>query len=690
MTSASGVAQARSDVAGVGYRAHLDGLRAVAVYLVVVFHAGSGRLTGGFIGVDVFFVLSGYLVTQLLVRDLEGSGAIGYRRFYSRRLRRLLPAAAVVIVVTAVVYQVIASPVDLLAARDAVRSASLYYSNWFFIGQSTDYFGADVRSSPVLHFWSLSVEEQYYLAWPLLLGGLHLLTRRAGDRQRAVMGALVAAALLVLLLRTLRMSPADLNHAYYGTDTRAYQLLAGSLLALLPGSITRLARSSRGGVRRATSLTSWGALGVLCLSATSLLQVGAITRGVVAATTTVVLLIRLEAATGGAKRLLSLRPIVYLGRISYGTYLWHWIVILVMAAKVDVSAQATAIFAALVATGLASLSYQLLEMPVREARWLDRRWSGVIAVGLVGSALIGVVVGPAVLESASPKSSQQADRRAVTGLAPVPAALDWEAALEDKGRYPVCRASNTAGCTLVAGGELRVMLIGDSNAKMYTSLLEGLARSRSFTLDVVARPGCYWMRGIVRSDPAYFNSCLERQQEWYDTIVPELDPDIVFLVNRAIDDPVSPIRVSDMDAGELEVGSLPFRDAIERRIAATVAMLRSQGRKVVIIEPTPVTTPKTDPLKCLSLAEFLDACRFVATQSPTQMERMTRAVAESDPGVWSLDFDGLVCPYLPICDPVVDGLIARWDHAHITQTFGRSLVPDVERLLDANDILQER
>ena len=165
---------------GRGYRPHLDGLRAVAVYLVVIFHAGAYRFLGGFIGVDVFFVLSGYLVTQLLMRDLVGGGSIRFVRFYARRMRRLLPASAVLLLVTAVVYSAIASPADVVNAVGSFKAAFLYVANWYFIHQSSDYFATNVSTSPVVHFWSLAIEEQFYLVWPVLLGGLFVATRSAG------------------------------------------------------------------------------------------------------------------------------------------------------------------------------------------------------------------------------------------------------------------------------------------------------------------------------------------------------------------------------------------------------------------------------------------------------------------------------------------------------------------------------
>ena len=197
---------------GWAYRPHLDGLRAVAVYLVVAFHAGVARFSGGFIGVDVFFVLSGYLVTGVLLRDLEGpDGRIGLARFYARRARRLLPAAAVTLVVTAIVFESVGGRVEVLDARGAIRAASLYVANWHFIAKSADYFAADLESSPVLHFWSLAVEEQFYLLWPLVFGALYGLARRSGPHRSRVLRGAIAVLALASGGAALRLAESDLE-----------------------------------------------------------------------------------------------------------------------------------------------------------------------------------------------------------------------------------------------------------------------------------------------------------------------------------------------------------------------------------------------------------------------------------------------------------------------------------------------
>src|SRR4029077_3998562 len=184
------------------------------------------RFSGGYVGVDVFFVLSGFLVTRLLLRDLTGTGRIGFGRFYARRFRRLLPAAFVALTVTAAVFTAVASPVEVLNAVGGFKAAFLYSTHWDFIHQSANYFRADLTGNPVLHSWSLAVEEQFYLLWPLLLGGLYVVARRFGPRQWVVLRGTVAAGAVASLTWAWLLKGSNPNRAYYGTDARAYQLLA--------------------------------------------------------------------------------------------------------------------------------------------------------------------------------------------------------------------------------------------------------------------------------------------------------------------------------------------------------------------------------------------------------------------------------------------------------------------------------
>jgi hypothetical protein len=164
-------------------------------------------------------------------------------------------------------------------------------------------------------------------------------------------------------------------------------------------------------------------------------------------------------------------------------------------------------------------------------------------------------------------------------------------------------------------------------------------------------------------------------------VVEGLDPDVVVLAHRTFDDPASPVRILDDDRGELAIGSAGGLSRIRERALGTLRPFSEAGRVSIIIEPLPVAPKAEDPLRCLSAATYVDECRFVAQTGPTPVEKVYREIAEADPRVWTLDLDRAACPYLPICDPIVDGLIVRRDDTHLTTRFATTLVPGVERFL---------
>ncbi len=499
----------RGDGPGEGYRPHLDGLRTVAVYLVVLFHAGVDRFSGGFIGVDVFFVLSGYLVTQLLMRDLGGDGGrLRFGRFYARRFRRLLPASFVALIVTAVVYSAIASQAELASAVGAFKAAFLYVANWYFIHQATDYFAADVNASPVQQFWSLAVEEQFYFVWPILLAGLFALTRGLQRHARRVMQLMIGVGGVASLVWALHLSTSNISRAYYGTDARAYQLLAGAFLALSPGLLRRVAR-----VRVAWFAAPIGLFALLVLS-TSLVDVNAVRRGVLATVAAVVLIVGIEAfRTGPVNWLFSSSPAVYLGKISYGTYLWHWPVILVAVAVTDDSISPVSTFAisALVATGLASLSYQILERPVRQQRFLDRINPAVVVSGLAISAIAALVIIPTIIDpyqatapTAALDTNTATGTDSLAGFTPVPD-LDFAGAKDYRGlglddvdgvAKWNCVGEPSSACTIVQGSGEHILVIGDSQARMLFPTFAKIAQDHDLTLSTAAAGGCPWQRNL--------------------------------------------------------------------------------------------------------------------------------------------------------------------------------------------------
>ncbi len=668
------------------YRPHLDGLRAVAVYLVVLFHAGSGWFPGGYIGVDTFFVLSGFLVTQLLLRDVVARDAIGFGRFYARRFRRLLPAAFVALTVTAVVYTAIASPAEVLATTGSFKAAFLYSTNWYFIHQSTGYFGADITANPVLHFWSLAVEEQFYLLWPLLLGGAFALTRRMDHARRMrIIGIAVAVGAVASAVWALSLRTSEPNRAYYGTDTRAYELLAGAFLALVPAMLVSVRQ-----FRRAAKLATAAGVGGLLLLASSWDHLDAIERGVAVTITTCTLIVALEAADGGAvKRLLSTPTFVYLGKISYGTYLWHWLVILVALRTFHLSALSTVGIAALVATALAALSYELLEHPIRSSRFLDRHRRAVITTGLAVSVISGVVLIPTIIDPARAETPT-ARSSTVNGFTPVPRNLDWRGATSGSGPFPSCLHRPATTCTMVRGTGPGILLIGDSHARMLVPTFAEIARRKHLTLWVSVGGACPWQRDLYAHPLGGIglkSICKAVKDDTYNRLVPTLKPDVVVAVNLGYEDPAL-IGEPLLDAA----GKVPSRRSPdyyrwpELTTTRSVRDLRAGGAKVVIIEPTPIA-PTFNPVTCLSSATVLESCRYVARVKPDPLELFYRSLDRRYDDVWSADFDRLVCPFLPICDPIVDGQIVKADRTHLTDKFAKSLATPVAEYLKQEGVL---
>jgi peptidoglycan/LPS O-acetylase OafA/YrhL len=673
------------------YRPQFDGLRALAVYLVVAYHAGLHAFSGGFIGVDVFFVLSGYLVTALLLRDLRSAGRVDLRRFYARRFRRLLPAAFVTLIVTAVVYTAVAAPADVNSALGGFRSAFLYVANWHFIRQSNDYFAANVDTNPVLHFWSLAVEEQFYLAWPLLLSAGYFLSGRAGDRRWKVLRLMVVAGAAVSLVSALHLSTVNISRAYYGTDTRAYELLAGALVALTPRVLAAARRR-----RRTVQILAPPMLAVLVLIGTSVIHLGEIQRGLAATVATVGVIVALEVSRAGwAKRTLSSPTAVYLGRVSYGTYLWHWPVIVIVLQRYHPNPISLFALTCLLGTGLASLSFAILEQRVRVSSFLDRHRTGVIAVGLAASLVGGLVLVPAILRHDRGAAAVSAGTlHQVAGdhdtRVPVPRGLHLAAIPAESYYRPNCYHRAVSRCIIVHGTGSRVLLIGDSHAEAFTPAFTAIARKYSLTLAIVTTQNCPWQDGLVEvasgAAPNLAQVCRAHQADWYRRVVPKFDPDIVVLVHRPIDDTTTPnlVRLAD---NQIVLATRKTSEAALQAITNhTLAELRKAGRKIAIIEPLPLAPGTFNPFTCLSRAKYLDACRYVATARPTRLEQYYRSIANGT-SLYTLDVDRLVCPYLPICDPIVDGIVVKKDSQHITRDYSRHLADSLAALLVADGII---
>jgi len=377
-----------------GFRPDIEGLRGVAVALVVLFHAGmlsaaSTQLTGGFIGVDLFFVISGFLITGLLIRERERSGRTSFSRFYARRVRRILPAAAVTLLVTLVAANGLVSLVDRSSVMEDGASAALSIGNIRF-AMTTDYFHP-VSYSPFLHFWSLGVEEQFYFVWPALLAIVAWKMPRVG--------AAVALSLVVVasFVASLLITETSSSMAFYLLPTRAWQLAAGGLLAIGSGSLDHLPRLIHGAGRQLLAFAGWAALAALITAAFAIDSLTTAYPGTAAIIPTLagVLLIASGTEPTGPGVLLRLPPIRFLGKISYSLYLWHW-PILILGGLYLVGAQQTlstdqALALAALAIPVATVSWFFVEEPFRRGVIPLPRPSRIVAAGVAAMLALAVV-----------------------------------------------------------------------------------------------------------------------------------------------------------------------------------------------------------------------------------------------------------------------------------------------------------
>ena len=371
-----------------GHLAGLDGIRALAIGAVMLFHLDPDWLPGGFLGVDVFFVISGFLITTLLVRETERDGSIDLRGFWTRRARRLLPALLVVVPACILIARTVEADL-LVGIRRQALGALTFSTNWLEIANGSDYFHS---TSPQLfmNFWSLAVEEQFYLVWPLATIVLLWARRRLGLSWGALGAAVLAIGVVSAALMALRYDPADVTRVYYGTDTHLVGLMLGAAMAMTWAGPSRAGTTSAAWHRWRRHII--GGAGVLLAALLVLAQEGSawtFRLGIpLVSLATAVLVLASVDRPGRLRTVLEAAPMRWIGTRSYGIYLWHWPVILVIGQDIPTAAGTSAfvwtrIWAVVVTLALADLSFRFVETPVRRLGFGG-------AVGAIGRRLLRV------------------------------------------------------------------------------------------------------------------------------------------------------------------------------------------------------------------------------------------------------------------------------------------------------------
>ncbi|QWF21490.1 acyltransferase [Nocardioides sp. LMS-CY] len=681
------------------YRPELDGLRFLAVYTIILYHAQSGWVPGGFVSLDLFFVLSGFLVLNVVLAEIDERGRLSLLGFYARRVRRLLPAAVLAIVLISLVFVLTASlPERLPLVRDA-QSALLYVANWHFIAAANDYFATGTDKSPFLHFWSLSLEEQFYFVFPLLV----VLMVRLGWQHRKRFLAVLVALMLASLAAQIAFARVDVNRAYYGTDTRLYQLLAGAVLALAVRHYWRpppAGSESGPGSSRRWSLLGLAGIGSLLVLVIGVPDVSVSTRGILATVASVAAILGLYAAPlSWPARLLGGQVPAYLGQISYGTYLYHWPVILVLLQFLDVRPSVLALLTAGIASGLAALSFQVFESPIRRSRWLSPRRRTTVVSGLAVSVAIAVVVVPPVLRSERTPAVQAVGGPLAVDSSPelrsalerrVPD-LDYEKVAADRGPADTwCTPDDLDGCLLVPGEGRHVVLVGDSQARMLAPAFRRLAEKRGFRLSIDIVSSCPWQDGLYNAWASDQNQeqCHEARDDFYRETLPQMEPDLVVVASlaRSADRWQGHVVDRDGEAGDLHQMQL---EATER----TADLVRDAGAPLVmvhsIIGAGGYDGEGRHPLDCLARATTLGDCVVPHPVERPTVDSFYDTVAAPRADVATIDLNPVVCPDAPSCLPMLGGAVVWRDQNHLTGTLTTRVRGQIWRAIEDTGLLEE-
>jgi peptidoglycan/LPS O-acetylase OafA/YrhL len=616
-----------------GHIPALDGVRALAVLAVLAYHLGAGWLPGGFLGVDIFFVLSGFLITTLLLAEFRASGRIDLVKFWLRRARRLLPALFVVLALV-VAYTATRPATEQLPLRWDLLSSLMYAANWRFVLAGESYFAEFVAPSPVKHLWSLAIEEQFYLLFPLILLGAAILRRRSGAL--AVLWVLVTASSAVALALT--YDAVDPSRAYYGTDTRAHQLLIGVGLAFLLRPWTLGARHK---ARPAGMLAAGGLAGVigLMLVTTDKGQFYYYGGSVLVALAAAALIAGL--VTGGdglVGRLLATRPAVAIGVISYGLYLWHWPVIVILTAgRTGLSGVPLALVQAGVALAASATSYLVVERPIRRGR-LGRIHLRPTHVFPAAAAMVVVLAGCTLIGTA--------------GARPDPAYASQTEALFVAPDAP-------AGPSVPGVG-----LVGDSVAVSLRSALGTEFAHHGVRLISTSQSGC----GVGTTISADANGHQFGYARKCPELVPRLQEELV-----AKHRPRVILWYSGRDRYDLLVGGTVVKAAspewIRRKFAdwdKVLDRLVRGGAHVVVV--LPVWGVGDQRYGCHGEFSFDPAACGTYHVTTEHMRRLYRQWAARHPHQVTLsDFSSYVCPAGPPCPKIVDGIQLREDGVHYSE-----------------------
>lgn len=678
-------------------RLDIQALRALAVGLVVLFHLWPQRLSGGYVGVDVFFVISGFLITAHLLREADRTGKISLPRFWARRARRLLPASLLVLAVTAAATWFWVPTSQWPQYFREIGASALYVQNWVLSIDAVDYLAANNEPSPAQHFWSLSLEEQFYLVWPLLMLAAVFAARKFGRNRHLWVGATLSLVALASFVLSITWTISNQASAYFVTPTRVWEFAAGGLVAVFWPAPAKNLPAVR-------SVVAW--LGLAAIVVTGFLYTDQTPfPGYTALLPVAGTLAVLWAGTAGRVWSPGIigdrKPIQFLGDISYSVYLWHWpmIVILpyVLGHELGKGWKSAIIVATLVVAWLTKI---FVEDPVRRGRVATVKPRWVLVAAAAGMAIVTVVSSlgttraedlavqgnkdavalakantPCFGAAASDPANQPCINPDLDGkIVPSPVAALTDAGGNSYNCYTGGGSAKLDVCTLPGTTDKpvkRIALVGDSHAAMFRPALEKLLKRQNWSVDLYLKQACPWTAApVVR---------LDVPKNW-----PSLCASYRDTIQKLLEDPKGPkydlivVNAARTDLVQLEAGQTEKDVEVAGYVKAWKPVLDA-GTPIMVIVDNPVMP--LDYMKCVERTSPKDIARCGVSRAEGLGNPDTQQLAaEQLKGVSVYDMTDFYCS-TDFCRTVIGGVIVYRDEHHITGTWSRTLTPFLEQAL---------
>lgn len=667
---------------GTKRRTDIQGLRAIAIAAVVGYHYFPSRVSGGFVGVDVFFVISGFLITLLLLHEAADNGKISLPHFYAKRIRRLIPAVTVTTVATLTASVLILNPIELIAVLQDAAWSSAYLANYHFALDPDGYF-AIRDASPFLHYWSLAVEEQYYLLWPLAIAGVLALTRK---HWRVVLPVVLGVSFLSSAIASYVLTASGSNWAYYSLGTRAWELAIGGALAFVTfrGSYIPSKLAARAA----------GAVGLGCIVYSVFFFDNATPfPGAAALVPTLGTALLIWSSTKHhifVNRLLDPRPVQFLGDISYSLYLWHWPVLILGTVVLGDDAASRSLLI-LVSIALSVASFYLIERRMNRSQKSPNEFAVIAAGAAATMALVSAAIlvvswipltgGPAaeIRPSASAEATLSGRTITLTDVGRIYAPATVPANLTPTLlKLPTDLAEVfTNGCfgtslNVCQGGDpsstTRVVLAGDSHAGQWWPAANQAAIDNGWKLYLVGKNGCALADVDISlgTTTAPWPECSEWQNLAANAVL-DLNPDLIIYANNTLGYEAK----ASLQSGFESKWSLGVKSTLEKFTASSPVILFGQSPDLEL-----------DPGECLldNLAAASKCEVSLEHAVPLEIRRLNESLA-ADSNALYFDPTSLLCT---ISCPVIDhNLLMYRDHSHLTRTYSLALSKEIATVINA-------